>query len=555
MSASSKKKLRREQNAAQLTEKQLQEQKEASKLKKQTLVFTVVIALILVASIITIAVTGIGSTGVFERNTKAITIGEHTLTAAELNYFYTDVVYEQYNEWSNTYGEYMTLLLQWNEGLDLSKPFDQQIRPGTEQNWGEFFADVAVDEAKNTYALYDHAVANGVTLTEEEQTDIEETLETMELEATLLRGFSDLGEYLKAMYGRGASVDSFREYLKVVTLAQNYFSNNYDALTYEDADLREREAENFGKYSNFTYTYFHVSPSVFLECTDPENKEHTHTAEENAAALKAAEEAANELVKSGAKDEDLLNMAIKRLDAYKSNENAKAVHSEHVSYQNITEPVAEWLAEEGRKEGDIGIVPNEITTTAADGTKTTEVQGYFIVIFQGTEDNNVNPIDVRHILVTIKNGKTDEDGKTVYSDEDKAEALKKIEEIKAEFEAGEQTEDAFSILAKKKSEDTGSTGNGGLYENVYPHMMVEAFNDWCFDADRKTGDVEIVETEYGYHLMYFVQTHDYTYRDYQIDLELRAEDSEAWFNSITEPKEYKVHDLSRLNTDMVLATN
>ena len=41
----------------------------------------------------------------------------------------------------------------------------------------------------------------------------------------------------------------------------------------------------------------------------------------------------------------------------------------------------------------------------------------------------------------------------------------------------------------------------------------------------------------------------------QIDLELRAEDSEAWFNSITEPKEYKVHDLSRLNTDMVLATN
>ena len=52
MSASTKKKLRREQNAAQLTEKQLQEQKEAKKLKKQTLIFTVAIALILVASIV-----------------------------------------------------------------------------------------------------------------------------------------------------------------------------------------------------------------------------------------------------------------------------------------------------------------------------------------------------------------------------------------------------------------------------------------------------------------------------------------------------------------------
>lgn len=34
--------------------------------------------------------------------------------------------------------------------------------------------------------------------------------------------------------------------------------------------------------------------------------------------------------------------------------------------------------------------------------------------------------------------------------------------------------------------------------------MVEEFNDWCFDESRKTGDVGIVETSYGYHVMYFV---------------------------------------------------
>ena len=34
--------------------------------------------------------------------------------------------------------------------------------------------------------------------------------------------------------------------------------------------------------------------------------------------------------------------------------------------------------------------------------------------------------------------------------------------------------------------------------------MVEEFNDWCFDAARKPGDTGIVETPYGYHVMYFV---------------------------------------------------
>ena len=33
--------------------------------------------------------------------------------------------------------------------------------------------------------------------------------------------------------------------------------------------------------------------------------------------------------------------------------------------------------------------------------------------------------------------------------------------------------------------------------------MVDAFDRWIFDESRKEGDVEIVETEYGYHVMYF----------------------------------------------------
>ena len=33
--------------------------------------------------------------------------------------------------------------------------------------------------------------------------------------------------------------------------------------------------------------------------------------------------------------------------------------------------------------------------------------------------------------------------------------------------------------------------------------MVDAFNDWCFDAARQSGDTGLVDTSYGTHIMYF----------------------------------------------------
>ena len=48
MSASSKKKLRKEEQMAKLTERQMAEQKEAKKLKTNSIIFTVAIGLVLV---------------------------------------------------------------------------------------------------------------------------------------------------------------------------------------------------------------------------------------------------------------------------------------------------------------------------------------------------------------------------------------------------------------------------------------------------------------------------------------------------------------------------
>lgn len=67
------------------------------------------------------------------------------------------------------------------------------------------------------------------------------------------------------------------------------------------------------------------------------------------------------------------------------------------------------------------------------------------------------------------------------------------------------TEDYFAQLATTFSTDTGSSANGGKYENIYPGEMVQAFNDWCVDPARQPGDHGIVKSPYGYHIMYFCE--------------------------------------------------
>ena len=115
-------------------------------------------------------------------------------------------------------------------------------------------------------------------------------------------------------------------------------------------------------------------------------------------------------------------------------------------------------------------------------------------------------VDVRHILVGLDGGTADETGVVTYSEEEWANAEAEAQAILDSWLSGDKTEDSFAALANEKSEDAGSNTNGGLYQQVYEGQMVQAFNDWCFDDARAYGDYGIVKTEYGYHIMFFVES-------------------------------------------------
>ena len=127
----------------------------------------------------------------------------------------------------------------------------------------------------------------------------------------------------------------------------------------------------------------------------------------------------------------------------------------------------------------------------------------------------------------------DENGE--YTDEAKAAAKARAEEIYAEWKAGDATEESFAALAEEYSEDTGSNTNGGLYDSVRKGQMVEEFDAFCFGG-HKSGDTAIVYGESagsyaGYHIMYYVGEGQLCSESIA-ESDMRSADLEEWLDSL-----------------------
>ena len=235
MSASDKKKLRKEEAVAKLTERQAAEQNEAKKLKLYTTIFAVVVGAMLIFALVFGISKTVSNSGVIERNTIAATVGDHEITSAEMNMFYIDAI----NTFYNQYGSYAYMF-----GLDTTIPLNEQIvDPETGATWADDFMDSAKDNLKYVYAMCDLANAEGYTITEEEQKQLDDALLNAEFYALYNYGYTDLETYLKAMYGAGCTEELFTKYQHNAALAQSYYNNYVASLTYEDADLREFEKD------------------------------------------------------------------------------------------------------------------------------------------------------------------------------------------------------------------------------------------------------------------------------------------------------------------------
>ncbi len=548
MSASSKKKLRKEQNAAALTEKQLKEQKDAKSLKRYTFTFIVCMALVLALGIGIVLYNPIDRA--LDNNTIALTVGNNKLNTTMMNYFLGDAIDSVRAEHQEAYGDY-AFIYAGMSGLDYYKSLDEQQHPEqTEKTWGQVFIDQAIEDATKIYALYDAAVKDGHKLTKDEETAILSNVNTLTAYAIYYAGYQDLDPYLRAVYGPTATKETYTEYLTVKALAESFTNAYFDGLEYTDEDYREHEKKDYFYYSSYNFSAYDIVVNSYREGgTKDENGNTTYSDEEIAAAQAAAKADAEALAKGTFVDSVAFDKAIAALEINKENEDAKStLYTKQFGGESIAdEDIREWLSSKDRKTGDIGLFPQ--TTKDSDGNETTT--GYTVIMYQSGTDNLMKLVNVRHILLKV-DSTTDSDGNTVLKEESKKTAETKANELLEEFKKGEQTAEAFGALAKEHSDD-GSASENGLIEEIYPGMTVEAFDNWCFDTNREVGDTEVILTEYGYHVMYFDSYCDMTYRDQMIDSDLRNDATSEWIDEIANAAEVVIGKTSRMNTDRTMA--
>ena len=555
MSASSKKKLRREQEAGVLTERQLAEQAEAKKLRNLTVIFVTVIALVVLITAGVLVSRAITKSGIREKGTVAVTLNGEKISNAELNYYYIDAINNFYEPIYSSYGDQAAAYALLLYGIDVTSPLDEQVQDQTTgATWADYFIDQAIMNVKGATALYNAAMDAGFEMDEETAASIDTVISNTELMATLY-GYGSIDNYLHAMYGYGANVDSYTEYYRLNTIAYAYQTAHAESLAYDDAAIREKEAENFHAYSSFSYDIITVYTSSYLgEGEKDENGTVTFTDEQRAEAVKKAEEIANSLIDSATSTADV-DAAIKALAEAEESSSLATETTKYTDrlYANIAADVVEWLAADGRQDNDMAVIPYTTTSTDDEGNEKESITGYYVVIFHSVNENKMTLPSVRHLLVAFEGGTTDSTtGETTYSAEEIAAAKEEAEALLKEWEDGDKTEDSFAALANEKSDDGDGT-TGGLYEGIIPGQMVEAFEDWCFDESRKAGDYELIQTEYGWHIMYFVDAGTETYRDYMISYDMKNLEMNEWYTALVDAVKVEEGSFSRINTALVIS--
>ncbi len=558
MSASDKKKLRREQNAAAMTERQKKELKEAKKLKTYTLSFVVVMVLVLAIFVGLFVRTPIA--GAINRGTHAANIGTNALSTVDLTYFYVDAISNHYSTYYNQYGDSAYLYAQIMEGVNFTQSLSQQTKDEeTKQTWADYYIEEALKNAQQTYALYEKALADKDFKLDEADQDYLDELEDYMKATASYSGASSVSAYLRSRYCAGANMDNYRKYTEVSLIASEYYNAHRDSLEYKDEDYRTYEKDKMKEYSSYTYAVYEITASKYLTggtVTKDENGKETTTYSdaEKQASVDAAKKDAEALTVATNNSVAVLNTAIQALPINKDVKDAKATEYTDYLYDRISnEDIRKWLTDDARKAGDITFIEKSTTTKGEDGKEVKTVTGYTVILSTEQNENLMKLQNVRHILVKFKGGTTDSNtGTTTYTEAEKATAKASAQALLDQYLAGEKTEAAFEKLAKEKTEDTGSKANGGLYEDIYPGQMVQTFNDWCFDSTRQPGDTGLVETEYGYHVMYYVSADEMTYRDYMIDIDMTNEAMEKWIEDLAKQLTIEKIKLTGINQDYTL---
>nr|MBP7401986.1 peptidylprolyl isomerase [Clostridia bacterium] len=337
---------------------------------------------------------------------------------------------------------------------------------GKTTTYYDYLIATTATQLQRIYAEASLAREAGLTLGEY-QASVDSQIESI-ITSAGSAGYADM--MLKQAYGPGCTLGAVRE------LYENlYLSNKYSETKTGEADvsaeaLNAYYTENMDTIDQVTYRAFSFSFSVSSTATAAEKEQAKTAAKTKADAFLAdvgSEKDFQELALAATAEDDR--------DTYKEKDGSLIKGR---TYSGLTTPVGDWAFDKARKAGDTSVLEN-----------TTD---YTVVYFIKREKPENLQASVRHILIAAKRDSATE--------AELAQAKATAETILAEI----TDEASFIERVRTYSEDVPSIGDGGLYTGLDENSSyVTEFLDWAVDETRKVGDTGIVQTDYGYHVMFF----------------------------------------------------
>ncbi len=437
------------------------------------------------------------------KNKVAMTVGETEISGAEFEYQYKDAILSFQTQNKDFLAAF---------GIDFEGDLGAQ-QYTEDQTWKEYFISNAVASLTERYLFLNDAEDAGYTLPEEDKQAALDEIEALENALTSMG--VDFNAYLQSIYSRNLTYSAFKNYTVLNTTAYSYYQNVVvPGFGIDDAKLESYYGENKDDIDTVDFRY-HLFSYTVPSGVAAEDDSYKADAKAKADAALAA-----------ITDEASFDAAVEAQLA--ENETASVSFSNNVAKSNLLPDLATWLFDSARVAGD---------KTVIEGNN-----GFFVIYFVAREKGEYETVNVRHILVTPEVEEHDEsdesiDDAAIHAAADEA-AKAKAEEILNEWLAGDKTEDSFAKLATEKA---SSYIAGEKFEQVTKGYMVEEFDSWIFDSARKPGDCDIVKTDYGYHLIYFVGADEIAWK-IKANAGVESEEYNAYVESLKAKYEVVTYD-------------
>ncbi len=384
----------------------------------------------------------------------AMTVGETEISVPEFGMFYYDT--------------YMGFLNGNKRDAVGSKPktnampADQDYR-NTGLTWQDKLAEAAREDIQETVVRYQTALRTGVMLTDAE---LEEwKAHRIALESTAKNRNIELDALVANSYSEGVTFNMYLCY---------YLMRLYG---YEYTDLLTKQADS-GLTAEMKAQLFDEDPMEYLY------------ADVHIFCAPPASEITEEQLKTIHDEDSFLDFASKFYDG-KLGYNKEAAAYE-TRWQRVTRAalnqklggdVVGYVFSADRKTGDVGLVYSN---------------QYLCVVYVDREPYDSHSIDVWQASLYYNN-----ENRTNSPTEEEQTAFKaKMETMKAEWEASDQSRDAMEALVAEYSGDEYAS-LGGKNENLRRGDADRNTVSWLFDEPRKPGDSTLIETGTGCILFLF----------------------------------------------------